>query len=66
MVALPSAPSDDEPLEQTGWLGMSRSHTFPFPEWRARDEHRTVFFDEGERAVSAQRLLAPVAHVLQT
>jgi pimeloyl-ACP methyl ester carboxylesterase len=31
-----------------GFGGMGRSHTFPFPEYRARDEHRTVFFDVGE------------------
>lgn len=31
-----------------GYGGMGRSHTFPFPEYRARDEHRTVFFDAGE------------------
>ncbi len=31
-----------------GYGGMGRSHTFPFPEYRARDQHRTVFFDAGE------------------
>ncbi|HEY3355527.1 MAG TPA: alpha/beta fold hydrolase [Polyangia bacterium] len=37
----------DEPLDHAQWLGMSRSHTFPLPQWRAGDAHRTVFFDEG-------------------
>jgi pyruvate dehydrogenase E2 component (dihydrolipoamide acetyltransferase) len=27
---------------------MGRSFTFPFPQWRDNDVHRTVFFDEGE------------------
>jgi pimeloyl-ACP methyl ester carboxylesterase len=38
-----------EPLDETGpFLGMGRSLTFPFPQWRDVDEHRTVFFDEGQ------------------
>ena len=28
-------------------LGMGRSDTFPFPQWRDSDRYRTVFFDEG-------------------
>ncbi len=37
-----------ERLDETaGFLGMGRSLSFPFPQWRARDEYRTVFFDEG-------------------
>ena len=44
----PFAP-DAEPLDETaGFLGLGRSLTFPFPQWRAHDEHRTVFCDEGE------------------
>jgi len=36
------------PLDEGAeFLGMGRSTTFPFPQWRASDEHRTVFFDEG-------------------
>jgi pimeloyl-ACP methyl ester carboxylesterase len=34
--------------ERTGFLGMGRSLTFPFPQWRDNDAYRTVFFDEGE------------------
>lgn len=34
--------------ESQGFLGMSRSLTFPFPQWRENDEHRTVYFDQGE------------------
>jgi pimeloyl-ACP methyl ester carboxylesterase len=42
-------PLADEPLvERDRSLGMGRSHTFPFPQWRAVDRYRTVFFDEGE------------------
>ncbi len=33
--------------ESTGFLGLGRSLTFPFPQYRADDEHRTVYFDEG-------------------
>ena len=29
-------------------LGMGRSPSFPYPEWRDADPYRTVFFDEGE------------------
>jgi pimeloyl-ACP methyl ester carboxylesterase len=37
-----------DPLDESrGCLGLGRSLTFPFPQWRARDRHRTVFFDEG-------------------
>jgi len=31
-----------------GYLGLGRSFSFPFPEWRDSDPYRTVFFDEGE------------------
>jgi abhydrolase domain-containing protein 6 len=38
-----------EPLDESaGFLGMGRSLTFPFPQWRERDQYRTVFFDEGQ------------------
>jgi pimeloyl-ACP methyl ester carboxylesterase len=44
---LPALP-DLEPLDESaGFLGMGRSLTFPYPQWRDRDEYRTVFFDEG-------------------
>ncbi|MBI4700300.1 MAG: alpha/beta fold hydrolase [Deltaproteobacteria bacterium] len=33
--------------ESAGFLGMGRSLTFPFPQWRDGDEFRTVYFDEG-------------------
>ncbi len=37
------------PLDQSGSLGgMGRSLTFPMRQWQARDEHGTVFFDEGK------------------
>ena len=29
-------------------LGMGRSRSFPFPQYRAKDPYRTVFFDVGE------------------
>jgi len=39
----------DEPLdERADFLGMGRALSIPFPQWRARDRYRTVFFDEGE------------------
>ncbi len=39
----------DEPLdERAGFLGMGRSISFPYPQWRAKDPYRTVFFDVGE------------------
>lgn len=42
-------PRDVELLDGSqGMLGMGRSHTFPFAEWRANDAYRTVFFDEGQ------------------
>ena len=41
------APPAPEPLDQSEFLGMGRSLTFPFPQWRDHDEYRTVFFDEG-------------------
>jgi pimeloyl-ACP methyl ester carboxylesterase len=42
-------PPADEPLDLTaGHLGMGRSLTFPFPQWRAVDRYRTVYFDEGK------------------
>lgn len=47
----PSGPWQEpaEPLdEEHGFAGMGRSHTFPFRQWRDRDEYRTVFFDEGQ------------------
>lgn len=31
-----------------GMVSMGRSPTFPFPQWRADDEWRTVYFDEGK------------------
>ena len=34
--------------ESAGFLGIGRSQTFPFPQWRANDRYRTVYFDEGE------------------
>ena len=34
--------------ESSGFLGIGRSLTFPFPQWRAFDQYRTVFFDEGD------------------
>lgn len=40
-----------EPLDPSSrFLGMGRSLTFPFPQWRDSDPYRTVFFDEGEGA----------------
>jgi pimeloyl-ACP methyl ester carboxylesterase len=33
--------------ESAGFLGLGRSLTFPWPQWRANDEHRTVYYDEG-------------------
>jgi pimeloyl-ACP methyl ester carboxylesterase len=37
-----------EPLDESaGFLGIGRSLTFPYPQWRDSDEYRTVFFDEG-------------------
>jgi pimeloyl-ACP methyl ester carboxylesterase len=37
-----------ERLDESGrFLGMGRSLTFPFRQWRDVDQHRTVFFDEG-------------------
>jgi pimeloyl-ACP methyl ester carboxylesterase len=37
------------PLEQgQGAVSMGRSPSFPFPQWHADDEWRTVHFDEGE------------------
>lgn len=42
-------PVEAELLDETcGCLGIGRSLTFPFPQWRARDAYRTVYFDEGE------------------
>lgn len=29
-------------------LGLGRSASFPWPQWRDQDPHRTVFFDEGQ------------------
>lgn len=45
-----SAPKPDATLldESAGFLGLGRSLTFPWPQWRADDEHKTVFYDEGE------------------
>jgi pimeloyl-ACP methyl ester carboxylesterase len=37
-----------EPLDESVFLGMGRSLSFPFPQWRDTDRYRTVFFDEGE------------------
>lgn len=46
----PLQPEHDAELldESRGMLGMGRSLTFPFRQWRARDEYRTVYFDEGQ------------------
>jgi pimeloyl-ACP methyl ester carboxylesterase len=44
-------PADEglEALDETsGYAGLGRSDTFPFPQWRDSDEYRTVFFDAGE------------------
>lgn len=39
---------DADPLDEAaGFLGLGRSLTFPFAQWRGRDRFRTVFFDEG-------------------
>jgi pimeloyl-ACP methyl ester carboxylesterase len=43
------SPGGEEPLDESlGLMGMGRSTTFPFPQWRANDEFRTVYFDVGE------------------
>jgi pimeloyl-ACP methyl ester carboxylesterase len=34
--------------DRHGYLGLGRSRTFPFPQYRADDEYSTVFFDQGE------------------
>lgn len=34
--------------ESEGFLGLGRSLTFPFPQYRADDKYDTVYFDEGE------------------
>jgi pimeloyl-ACP methyl ester carboxylesterase len=40
---------DVEPLRSSaGLLGMGRSWSFPFSQWRANDAFRTVFFDSGQ------------------
>lgn len=45
----PEAAPGPEPLDLSGRrLGMGRSTDFPFQQWRDNDEHRTVFFDEGQ------------------
>ena len=46
----PNKPPADRDLldEDHGFAGMGRSTTFPFPQYRARDRYRTVFFDEGQ------------------
>ncbi len=41
-----TAPARD-PLDLTLALGTGRSDRFPFPQWRAGDRFRTVYFDEG-------------------
>jgi len=41
-----TAPPRD-PLDLTLALGTGRSERFPFPQWRARDRFRTVYFDVG-------------------
>jgi pimeloyl-ACP methyl ester carboxylesterase len=39
----------EEPLDESqGLMGVGRSTTFPFPQWRAADEFRTVYFDVGK------------------
>lgn len=42
-------PDDADELldESAGFLGLGRSLTFPFPQRRAHDRYRTVYFDEG-------------------
>ncbi len=47
-VEVPPGPPDADPLDESRFLGMGRSLAFPFPQWRARDRYRTVFFDEGQ------------------
>ena len=50
----PQPPPDEiqpdlEPLDESaGFLGIGRSLTFPYPQWRDSDPYRTVFFDEGQ------------------
>ena len=46
-------PDDQRELldESDGFLGLGRSLTFPFRQWRASDRYRTVFFDEGRGPV---------------
>jgi pimeloyl-ACP methyl ester carboxylesterase len=42
-------PVPEELLDESlGLMGMGRSTTFPFPQWRSNDEYRTVYFDVGE------------------
>ncbi len=41
-------PGDELLDEKAGFLGMGRSISFPYPQYRARDPYRTVFFDVGE------------------
>jgi len=43
----PAAWHADELLDESVFLGMGRSLTFPFPQYRARDRFRTVYFDAG-------------------
>jgi 2-hydroxy-6-oxonona-2,4-dienedioate hydrolase len=54
-LAPPSGPEPrvetDELLDESrGLLGMGRSTTFPFPQYRAADAFRTVYFDAGAGA----------------
>jgi abhydrolase domain-containing protein 6 len=44
----PAAPGLERLDESAGFLGMGRSLTFPYPQWRDGDPYRTVFFDEGQ------------------
>lgn len=48
MSHLARTPTEDPLDPAAGFLGLGRSLTFPYPQWRARDRYRTVFFDEGD------------------
>lgn len=48
-VQVAKAPEKDEILDESvQFLGMGRSSSFPFPQFRANDRFRTVFFDAGK------------------
>jgi pimeloyl-ACP methyl ester carboxylesterase len=46
----PSEPHPGRELldQSAGFLGIGRSWSFPFPQWRDSDAYRTVYFDEGQ------------------